>query len=177
MNPRRLQVDMDHNEVSSSDDTRKHDEDATKTYPRQIHQSSDAADRQKHQQKHLNENERKGPATNQGETGSNTFRPRPNDVLLGRGRRFHASKGNIRMWNIVCKHKREYNKKRREEKKGFAEVVLDEILEDGTRFLRRIDDGKAKEDRWEEVERSVALHKVWHVVTTDPFSQMKAWRA
>jgi len=89
--------------------------------------------------------------------------PLANDVLLGRGRPFQASSGNKRMHAIISKYKEEYISRPRDQKRLFVEIVLDEVLQDGTRFLKRVEttDGTGY---WEEVDRFTASEKVWHAL-------------
>ena len=102
--------------------------------------------------------------THQGEEKtSRGILPLANDVLLGRGRPFQASSGNKRMHAIISKYKEEYVSRPRDQKRLFVEIVLDEVLQDGTRFLKRVEttDGSGY---WEEVDRFTASEKVWHAL-------------
>ena len=89
--------------------------------------------------------------------------PLVNDVLLGRGRPFQASSGNKRMHAIISKYKGEYISRPRDQKRLFVEIVLDEVLQDGTRFLKRVETTGGS-GYWEEVDRSTASEKVWHAL-------------
>ena len=89
--------------------------------------------------------------------------PRKRDVLLGRGKPFQNFSGNRRMLRIVSQFKGEYAARPRDQKRLYVETALEAVLKDGARFLRRVDvaDGT---HRWEEVDRTAAAEKVWHVL-------------
>ena len=89
--------------------------------------------------------------------------PQKNDVLLGRGKPYQNFAGNRRMLKIVSQFKDQYMSMPRDQKRRFVERVLDAVLKDGTRFLRR---GKENGggDGWEEVDRTTAAGKVWHAL-------------
>jgi hypothetical protein len=94
---------------------------------------------------------------------ANTIGPSANDILLGRGRPFQTSSGNKRMHEIISKYKAQYAAHPRDQKRLFVETVLEAILKDGTRFLRRVETGDGS-GLWEEVDRSTASEKVWHAL-------------
>lgn len=87
--------------------------------------------------------------------------PRKNDVLVGRGRPFQEYIGNRTMLKLIAQHREEYAVTAREKKRGVAEAVFEQILQRGTRFLRRVRTESGK-DVWEEVNRNVGFEKVWH---------------
>jgi hypothetical protein len=97
------------------------------------------------------------------EGGSDPNGPRKRDVLLGRGKPFQNFSGNRRMLRIVSQFKGEYAARPRDQKRLYVETALEAVLKDGARFLRRVDvaDGT---HRWEEVDRTAAAEKVWHVL-------------
>lgn len=80
---------------------------------------------------------------------------RDNDIVFGRGYFSQNREGNVRMRKIIEKYKIQYQNVRKSEKKELLQIVYREIMEDGARFLRRID-----ENKWEVVEKSDALKKV-----------------
>jgi hypothetical protein len=89
--------------------------------------------------------------------------PGDNDVLLGRGRPYQNFSGNKRMLHIVAQFKDEYSARPRDQKRAFVETVLDVVLKDDTKFLRRVEEGDGS-SRWEEVDRTAAAEKVWHAL-------------
>jgi hypothetical protein len=89
--------------------------------------------------------------------------PRSNDVLLGRGRPYQNFSGNKRMLEIVSLYKDDYSARPRDQKRAFVETVLDAVIKDGTKFLRRVEESDGS-SRWEEVDRTAAAEKVWHAL-------------
>lgn len=104
-----------------------------------------------------------GPSPSHRTKASAALRPHRNDVILGRGKPYQSFPGNQRMLQIVAGYKNEFFSRSRETKKKFVDTVLDAVLEDGTRFLRRIEEQDGTE-RWEEVTRAVSAEKVWHAL-------------
>jgi hypothetical protein len=89
--------------------------------------------------------------------------PHSHDVLLGRGRPYQNFSGNKRMLEIVSRYKEEYSARPRDQKRAFVDTVLDVVLKEGTKFLRRVEETDGK-SRWEEVDRTAAAEKVWHAL-------------
>ena len=81
-----------------------------------------------------------------------------NDVLFGRGKIYQNHKGNIRMRQIVSKHKKKYKSLKRTEKWGMVEAVYQEITDGGARFLKK----SVGSDTWVLVSKEIALEKVSH---------------
>lgn len=98
--------------------------------------------------------------------------PRETDVLLGRGRPFHDFPGNMRMLSIVNKSKDEYHALPRDKKRAFAENLLEVILQQNTRFLRRCET-ETGEEYWESVDKQASFGKVWHALRAKPEGQEK----
>lgn len=90
--------------------------------------------------------------------------PRYKDILLGRGRGIQSSNGNFLMREVTGKHRDRYKSMARSERRAYSEMVLDEILKTGARFLKRVDDGDTLGvELWEEVtDRSITHDKVSH---------------
>jgi hypothetical protein len=94
------------------------------------------------------------------------LRPKPNDVLLGRGKPIQDHSGNIRLRKLVDFHRARYLKARREVKSNIAEGIV-RALKDGergdgenaSRFLRRFE-----EEYWIEVSDDIARDKVSHAL-------------
>ena len=78
----------------------------------------------------------------------------PNDIVFGRGKGYHGHAGNERMRNIINKYKMQYHSIDRSQKRDLVEVVHDEIVQDGARFLVKASSG------YEEADRTMALQKV-----------------
>ncbi|KAL3943259.1 MAG: hypothetical protein SGBAC_002668 [Bacillariaceae sp.] len=83
-----------------------------------------------------------------------------NDVIFGRGRGFQNHPGNLRMRTIIEKYKNEYHSLRRQGKRDMVEKVYKEIIENGARFLKKMD----REDEWIKVDVPIALQKVSHTL-------------
>jgi hypothetical protein len=83
-----------------------------------------------------------------------------NDVIFGRGRGFQNHPGNLRMRTIIEKYKNEYHSLRRQGKRDMVEKVYKEIIENGARFLKKIDGA----DEWINVDVPIALQKVSHTL-------------
>jgi hypothetical protein len=102
-------------------------------------------------------------ASHEASSGDVRNLPRETDILLGRGRPYQDFHGNRMMLQIVAQYKDEYATTPRERKRQVAEKILDEVLRNGTRFLRRTQtaDGTGM---WEEVDRNAAFDKIWHAL-------------
>ncbi|CAJ1954575.1 unnamed protein product [Cylindrotheca closterium] len=83
-----------------------------------------------------------------------------NDVIFGRGRGFQNHPGNLRMRTIIERYKNEYHSLRRQGKRDMVEKVYKEIIENGARFLKKVDG----EDEWVKVDVPIALQKVSHTL-------------
>mmetsp|Transcript_28523 Transcript_28523/g.69129 ORF Transcript_28523/g.69129 Transcript_28523/m.69129 type:complete len:366 (+) Transcript_28523:1-1098(+) len=83
-----------------------------------------------------------------------------NDVIFGRGRGYQNHPGNLRMRTIIEKYKNVYHSLRREGKRNMVEKVYQEIIENGARFLKKLDG----EDDWVNVDVPIALQKVSHTL-------------
>ena len=83
-----------------------------------------------------------------------------NDILLGRGKRHQNHPGNVRFRQIVNRHKEEYNTMKRPDKWSKVQSVHSEIVKNGARFLKSLDN----EDSWVVVPKSVAQQKVCHTL-------------
>jgi hypothetical protein len=82
------------------------------------------------------------------------------DIVFGRGRGFQNHPGNLRMREIIDKYKTEYHSLKRQEKREMVAAVYKEIIGDGARFLKKLED----EDTWVKVDIQVALQKVSHTL-------------
>lgn len=85
---------------------------------------------------------------------------RRNDILLGRGKSLQQYPGNIRMREITERHKEHYHNLKREEKSILMETVYNELIEGGTRFLKKLEN----ENVWVKVDGPIALQKVGHAL-------------
>ena len=88
------------------------------------------------------------------------------DILLGRGKDVQDHTGNFKMRELVKGHQAHYCSLPRTQRRDYAEKVLDEILDEGARFLKRRSDRTKRYllADWEEAERSAALSKVSHLL-------------
>jgi hypothetical protein len=92
--------------------------------------------------------------------------PKPNDVLLGRGKPIQDHSGNIRLRKLVDFHRTRYLQAHREVKSNIAGEIVQSIKdddkgdgEDANRFLRRFE-----EEYWIEVSDDIARDKVSHAL-------------
>lgn len=82
------------------------------------------------------------------------------DIVFGRGRGFQNHPGNLRMRSVIDKYKRHYHSLKRSDKRILVENVYKELVKDGARFLKKVDD----EDAWVKVDVPIALQKVSHTL-------------
>lgn len=92
------------------------------------------------------------------------------DILLGRGKDKQDHPGNFIMRQLVKGHKEHYFQLPRNERRPYAERVVDELLETGARFLTMKTEKKRRRSlpQWEEAERSKAFEKVFHLLREKP---------
>jgi hypothetical protein len=83
-----------------------------------------------------------------------------NDVIFGRGKGYQNHPGNVRMRDIIEKYKIQYHSLNRKKKRELLQAVYNEIIEDGARFLKKLDG----EDAWVKVDADLALQKVSHTL-------------
>eukprot|EP00980_Cylindrotheca_fusiformis_P029620 scaffold23625_cov137-Cylindrotheca_fusiformis.AAC.5 len=83
-----------------------------------------------------------------------------NDIVFGRGRGYQNHPGNLRMRKIIEKFKTRYHSLKRQQKREMVEAVYKEIVEDGARFLKKVEG----EEAWVKVDVPVALQKVSHTL-------------
>jgi hypothetical protein len=79
-----------------------------------------------------------------------------NDILFGRGRGLQRYPGNLRMREIIDKHKSIYHTLTKAQKRKFAESIYDDLVAGGARFLKRATGGS----EWVIVDVFVAQQKV-----------------
>ena len=82
------------------------------------------------------------------------------DIVFGRGRGFQNHPGNLRMRSVIEKYKRHYHSLKRSDKRILVENVYKELIKDGARFLKKLDD----EEGWVKVDVPIALQKVSHTL-------------
>ena len=82
------------------------------------------------------------------------------DIVFGRGRGFQNHPGNLRMRRIIEKYKRQYHTLKRSDKRILVEKVYNELVKDGARFLKKLDN----DDAWVKVDVPIALQKVSHTL-------------
>ena len=78
------------------------------------------------------------------------------DIVFGRGKGYHGHHGNERMREIIDKYKMQYHAIDRSQKRDLVEVVYDEIVQDGARFLFK----ESTSERYVEADRTMAIQKV-----------------
>jgi hypothetical protein len=82
------------------------------------------------------------------------------DVIFGRGKGYQNHPGNVRMRDIIEIYKIQYHSLNRKKKRELLQAVYNEIIEDGARFLKKLDG----EDAWVKVDADLALQKVSHTL-------------
>lgn len=95
--------------------------------------------------------------------------PRPNDVLLGRGRPFQLFPGNLALTNLINANKERYDVSRKMEKKKITEEIVNLIKNCNGRFLKRSNEKASSylmTTEWEEVKFETARLKVSHSFRT-----------
>lgn len=91
--------------------------------------------------------------------------PRPNDVLLGRGRPFQLYSGNLALTAKIDENRARYATAKKMHKKTITIEIVERIHESGGRFLRK-NSGKNGNMAWEEVDFETARLKVSHSFRT-----------
>lgn len=86
------------------------------------------------------------------------------DVLFGRGGATNNHMGNRKFRSLISKHQEEYLLVKKTDKKSIAISIVNEIHEQGGRFLKRVDDGSASDNaidtqQWVEVTEKRACEK------------------
>ena len=66
--------------------------------------------------------------------------PLSTDIVLGRGKPFHTFSGNVRLANLVEKHRAVYQKSSRSEKTAISNEMLEIVKNWNGRFLKRADE-------------------------------------
>jgi len=87
--------------------------------------------------------------------------PRPNDVLLGRGRPFQLYSGNLALTTIIDGYRAQYMSSKKMIKKTITSEIVESIRASGGRFLK-----KGSDVDWEEVDFETSRLKVSHSFRT-----------
>ena len=90
--------------------------------------------------------------------------PRPNDVLLGRGRPFQLYSGNLALTATIDRYRAEYTSSKKMHKKAITAHVVNIILVSGGCFLKKANNDKGID--WKEVDFETARLKVSHSFRT-----------
>jgi hypothetical protein len=106
----------------------------------------------------LEESIRSGPVKSQGNAIS---KRRPQDILCGRGVPIQTYHGNLRLHELVESFRERYLAADRKDKPSLIRAVLEEVKNEGGRFLKRSDED---ENVWEEVDATYAYEKVSHAL-------------
>lgn len=106
-------------------------------------------------------------ATNAVAVSAQVTKPLENDILLGRGRGTHSHPGNIRMRETLSRYKKQYIEAKRGMKHGIIMQAFHEVIQDGDRFLRRIEE----EDHWVIVDKETAIMKIGHCLRSNKQTQ------
>lgn len=85
--------------------------------------------------------------------------PTKDDVMFGRDAQSLNNKGNKRFRAIVSKYQEPYGSaKCRSEKIAIVDTIVNEVRQNGARFLRK----NKRTKQWYEVDRKAAIEKVRH---------------
>jgi hypothetical protein len=87
--------------------------------------------------------------------------PLPDDILLGRGKPIQQRPGNVRYREIVEKYMDRYEEGNRGAKYAVAAYIVHLLKEEGSRFLKELEDGG-----WVEVDEATARLKTSHAFCT-----------
>jgi hypothetical protein len=100
-------------------------------------------------------------------------RPRPFDVLFGRGRGHQEHPGNVVLQGIVKLHRERYQRARRKQRNGIAQEIVQNMKHGGPErqqrhieFLKRV--GEGIHECWVEVSDKDATEKVCHALRVRP---------
>ena len=96
--------------------------------------------------------------------------PRPNDVLLGRGRPFQLYSGNLALTAKIDENRTRYMTAKKMHKKIIPSEIVESIQASGGRFLKKVSGGSNAD--WEEVDFETARLKVSH-----SFRTMSRWHS
>eukprot|EP00578_Thalassiosira_sp_NH16_P006982 CAMPEP_0181119868 /NCGR_PEP_ID=MMETSP1071-20121207/23829_1 /TAXON_ID=35127 /ORGANISM="Thalassiosira sp., Strain NH16" /LENGTH=284 /DNA_ID=CAMNT_0023204439 /DNA_START=40 /DNA_END=894 /DNA_ORIENTATION=- len=72
---------------------------------------------------------------------SRSVTPRPNDVLFGRGSHANAHLGNVKFRRRALEYRPLYERSSKEEKRRIADMLVDSVRREGSRFLERGEKG------------------------------------
>jgi len=86
---------------------------------------------------------------------STSIVPRPNDVLLGRGRGVQHHNGNIRFRNMLEPYRENYDRTPRKSRRQYSAAVTNYLIGSGIRFLQKAPNGDWIESSFEEADRKV----------------------
>mmetsp|Transcript_9341 Transcript_9341/g.23245 ORF Transcript_9341/g.23245 Transcript_9341/m.23245 type:complete len:592 (+) Transcript_9341:191-1966(+) len=92
--------------------------------------------------------------------------PRPNDVLLGRGRPFQLYSGNLALTTKIDENKPRYATAKKMYKKTITIEIVESIHNGGGRFLKKVSNDESCNMDWEEVDFETARLKVSHSFRT-----------
>jgi len=98
--------------------------------------------------------------------------PRPNDVLLGRGRPFQLYSGNLALTSKIDENRTRYTNAKKMHKKIITSEIVESIHASGGRFLKKVNNENGTGADWEEVDFETARLKVSH-----SFRTMSKWHS
>jgi hypothetical protein len=98
--------------------------------------------------------------------------PRPNDVLLGRGRPFQLYSGNLALTSKIDESRTRYTNAKKMHKKIITSEIVESIHASGGRFLKKVNNENGTGADWEEVDFETARLKVSH-----SFRTMSKWHS
>lgn len=90
--------------------------------------------------------------------------PRPNDVLLGRGRPFQLYSGNLALTAMIDQNRTRYTTAKKMDKKAITSEIVESIRKSGGMFLKKAVEGSDVD--WEEVDFETSRLKVSHSFRT-----------
>lgn len=92
--------------------------------------------------------------------------PGPNDVLLGRGRPFQLYSGNLALAAKIDENRARYAAAKKMDKKTITVEIVENMIESGCCFLKKVNEDVGGNKNWEEVDFETARLKVSHSFRT-----------
>jgi hypothetical protein len=102
----------------------------------------------------------KNNMTNNAPISEVVLTPGENDILFGRGKKYQDHIGNKNMRKFLDDYREKYYSLKRFQKFGLVETVHGKLVDQGARFLRKLD----CEDGWVAVDQASAIQKVCHAL-------------
>ena len=122
-------------------------------------EASMTADRQSYATQNSQSNENNNKYIDQDDT-------RPEDVLMGRGRKLQKHPGNIQFRKWIAEQITEYEIANKHRKTEMAEKIVSQVYQNGGRFLKQCPSANKDGTTWEEIDDTAARLKVAYTFRT-----------